>query len=437
MTRRPAGLHLAILALLASLAYAPALFLPLMEDDFPNLSYAVAHGSPAAAAALFHDPIFRVRATSAWLMYGLWKAFGLAPAAFHSASLLLHVANCWLLYGILRSLTVAAPLRAATTRALASVRERLPFFAASFFAVYEGHQEAVMWFSAMNEMLLFCFGAASLLLWLHAEGRISWELASLLAFALALVSKESAVIWLPLFLVARPRSGMRLAPHAVLAALAIAAVWSTRAFSFRFSDGSFSLAAPFWITWPRGCARVLWPWGWLALAAIAWLRNARLWRPAAAALAWIGIALVPYSFLTYSTQIPSRQTYLASAGLALLIGLALAHLSVLPDIGRKLAAAAAASILVVNVGYLWTKKRAQFLERAEPTERLIRLARQTSGPIFVACFPRNRYIAEEAVRMGAGKSPDTLVWSEAEAAQRGAARFCYGTPPARPAALPR
>jgi len=432
MTRRPVGLDLAILALLALLAYAPALSLPLMEDDFPNLSYAVAHGSPAAASALFHDPIFRVRATSAWLMYGLWKAFGLVPAAFHSASLLLHVANCWLLYGIVRSLTLAKARVVA-----APLGSRLPFFAASFFAVYEGHQEAVMWFSAMNELLLFFFGAVSLLLWLRAGGRIWMELARLLAFALALVSKESAVIWLPLFLVARPRSAVRLAPHAVLAASAIAAVWSTRAFSFRFSDGSFSLAAPFWITWPRGCARVLWPWGWLALAAIAGFRHVRLWRPAAAALAWMGIALVPYSFLTYSTQIPSRQTYLASAGLALLAGLALAHLSALPDIGRKLPAAAAASILLVNVGYLWTKKRAQFLERAQPTEQLIRLARQTAGPIWVECFPRNRYIAEEAVRMGAGKSPNILVWSEAEAAQRGAAPFCYGTPPARPAAPPR
>ena len=42
-------------------------------------------------------------------------------------------------------------------------------------------------------------------------------------------------------------------------------------------------------------------------------------RPAVA-LVWMGLALVPYSFLTYSTQIPSRQTYLASAGLALLAG---------------------------------------------------------------------------------------------------------------------
>jgi hypothetical protein len=44
----------------------------------------------------------------------------------------------------------------------------------------------------------------------------------------------------------------------------------------------------------------------------------------------------------------------------------------------------------------------------------------------VQCFPRSRYIAEEAVRVGAGRSPDILVWSQAEAAARKAeATFCF------------
>ena len=41
-----------------------------------------------------------------------------------------------------------------------------------------------------------------------------------------------------------------------LAALALAGVAATSGYSFRFSDGSFSLHAPFWITWPRGMAMV-------------------------------------------------------------------------------------------------------------------------------------------------------------------------------------
>jgi hypothetical protein len=86
------------------------------------------------------------------------------------------------------------------------------------------------------------------------------------------------------------------------------------------------------------------------------------------------------------------------------------------------------AIVALNIGYLWTKKRSQFLERAAPTEQLIRMARETPGPIWVKCFPRNRFIAEEAVHIGAGRSPDMLVWSEAEAAQRSAVTFCFGLP---------
>ena len=391
--RRSAGRDLAIVALLAVLAYAPAMSLPLMEDDYGNIGFALDHGAWAQLPALLSESIFRVRATSYWLMYGLWRGFGLAPWAYHAASLVLHMVNCWLVYRI--------------------VRERQPegaaaFFAAAFFAVYEGHQEAVMWFSACNELLAFLFGAWALLLWMRGK----W-VASAAVFALALVSKESAVIWLPLFVLVERRNLVRLLPHVALAGLAVGAVWITRTYSFRFWDGSFSLHAPFWITWPRGWLRLMWPWGWLSLAAIYWRRVSQMWQPA---LLWMAIALVPYIFLTYSTQIPSRQTYLASAGLALLVGLAAARL---PD--RRLLAAAVAVILAVNVGYLWTRKRAQFAERARPTEELIRLARQTNGPIYVQCFPRNGYIAEEAVHIGAGRPRGTVRWKP----EPGAVTFCY------------
>jgi len=408
------GTALLLLGLLAVLAYAPSLTIPLMEDDYPNLSQILGSGP----ATILADPIFRVRATSYCLMWLLWRWAGLGPLAYHVASLLLHIANTWLLYGV----CMAWPrMRAAA------------FWAAGFFAIAEGHQEAVMWFSAVNELWLFLFGMGALLCFLRRR-----TLAGVALFALALVSKESAAAVLALFLLVTPaaewrrsivRQAARLAPYGLLAAGVVASIFATRSYSFRFSDGSFSLHAPFWITWPHSYIRVLWIWGLLAGGAILAARDGALRRSALVALAWIGLALAPYSFLTYSTAIPSRQTYLASAGLAMLFGLAMAWWwEKLRMRRRSMAVMAAVMALVVahNVGYLWFRKRPQFLARAAPTEQLIALARSTPGPIWVRCFPGIDYSAEEAVQLAAGYAPGNLLWTREEAERRHAtAVFCF------------
>lgn len=416
-SRGPLVITLLLLAALCLLAYAPTLSIPLIEDDYPNLWEAHSYGPASALPVLLHNSVFRLRATTYWTMWPLWQLFRTTAWPYHLFSLLLHVVNVWLAYAVAWLWPRMRPAA---------------LWAAAFFAVAEGHQEAVMWFSAINELYLFLFGAASLALWLlacRAAGRWYWRAASAALFAMALISKESAVVWLPLFLLAAPVDWKSLWPHAALAALAVASVVASRGESFRFSDGSFSLNAPFWFTWPYGIARVLGVWGWIALAALLLFR---VRKPALVAIAWIGIALIPYSFLTYSRQIPSRQTYLASFGLALLVGLAMAQLVASKrGAGKWLRAATvvefvAAAVLLLNVEYLWSKKRAQFLARAEPTEQLIGLARQTDGPIWVQCFPRAPYIAQEAVHMAAGRSPSTLIWSQAEAERRKpAAVFCY------------
>jgi hypothetical protein len=403
--------QLLLISALCLAAYAPMLNLPLMEDDYPNIEQALKFGSPATPLA---DPIFRMRATSYWAMQAVYRTFHMSPAGYHTTSLLLHIANTWLLYFAL----LAWP----QTRSAA-------IWAAGFFAVHEGHQEAVMWFSAINELLQFFFGGLACLLWMCGR---RWLALSLLCFALALVSKESAVVCVALFgfaLMGRPkaRPAWTLLLYVGLAALAVASVAATRAYSFRFADGSFSLHAPFWITWLRGFARLMWIWGWVAAAILAIrYREVNARNPAIAALSWIAIALLPYSFLTYSTQIPSRQTYLASAGLAVLFGLAMAHLSAEGGRARKIAALLAVAALAHNVGYLWIRKRAQFITRAQPTEQLIRMARETGGPIWVECFPLAPITAEAALRLDVGLPPDQIIWNQSEAeARKPKSVFCY------------
>jgi len=207
-------------------------------------------------------------------------------------------------------------------------------------------------------------------------------------------------------------------PPVVLAAGCAVSIYLTRDNSFRFQDGSFSLQAPFWRIWPENFARLFWFWGLLGLAA-AWTRyRAVIWR----GLLWAGMGLLPYSFLTYSARIPSRQVYLASAGVALIVG---AGMAALEERRYRLTAVVCALMLVHNVGYLWIKKRAQFLERAEPTEQIIALGKSTRGPIYVQCFPRPGLIAQEALHLGAGKAASDVVWDAEEARRRGAVTFCY------------
>ena len=103
ITHMPHRTALALLALLATVAYAPMATVPLFEDDFPNLWQAQVFGSPADALALFQNPVFRLRATSYWMMFALWRLAKLAPLLYRLTSLLLHIqylASIWSLPGM-------------------------------------------------------------------------------------------------------------------------------------------------------------------------------------------------------------------------------------------------------------------------------------------------------------------------------------------------
>lgn len=418
---RPSPLVFCILTALVLLAYLPALTQPLLEDDYPNIVQARVYGPVSGWTEMFHDPVFRLRTTSWVLLNGLYGMFGMHAPAYYAVTILLHILNTWLVYGM------------GVWRALGY---ELTAWAAGFFAIYEGHQEAVMWVSASNETLMLVFGLLSFLAWIRfiESGKLLLYLASISAFCLALLSKESAVIFVPLLALTLAferrnvgRSFACLLPFGALALLAALSIVGTRSYSFRFQDGSFSWHAPFWLILPNNFARLLWFWGLLCLIAISIWKPSGYRRIVGIGAGWMAIGLIPYSFLTYSTRIPSRQFYLASVGLCLIVGFALQNFYRRYWPRRRGAViAACALILCANVIYLWTKKRAQYLERAAPTEQLIALARRTRGPIYVQCFPRPPLGAESAVQLMTGRPASDLVWNPAEAASRhAAATFCY------------
>jgi len=410
-----------VTGLLACIAYLPALGLPFISDDYLQIAHGRKFGPMSGWGNLATDALYRTRATSMPLTYWLEKAAGLSPLAFNVVSLALHVLNTWLVL----ALGIWKP-----------IGWRVSTVAAGFFAVYEGHQEAVVWFAAVPELLVFFFGLASLvmwLLWLERDCR-GWVLPSAAggAFLLALLSKESGVVMPAVFLVtaALHMERWRRIAAATLPMLAVSALYTAASFAGKaehqhFHDGTFSVTAPVWVTLANSIGRMFWFWGLLSLVAIAGLRPARWKLLVPASAVWVVITFLPYSFIAYMPRVPSRHTYLASAGLALIAGLA--FMAVAERRRWGITAALSAGLVLHNVGYLWTKKQRQYLARAEPTEELVRAGRSHNGAIVVRCFPYSQEIALRTLEVGANRDPETVFFEEAS--DQPAADFCYDRMP--------
>lgn len=420
----PAFKTLLLLAALALLAYLPSLSLPLLSDDHTQIWLAHRYGPPSRWAELAADPLYRCRATSILLTYVTEGLFGVSAFVLRASSLLLHVLNTWLVFAL---------------GAWKQIGWRVSAVAAAFFAVYEGHQEAVMWYAALPELLVFFFGLAALVAWvIWLESGMVRRGAYVAAFFLlvaALLSKESAVALVPLMLVAARaarlawrRIAVVLLPFGIVTASYVALNYAGRAANHHYSDGTFSLSAPFWFTLPHSALRMLWIWGLLAvLCLLAWRK--REWaRLGFLAGCWMVFALLPYSFLTYMTRVPSRHRYLAAVGLAWLV--AAAWIALGERLRRRRFAVltvVASAVVLHNCVYLWTKKRDQFLRRAEPVQALIEYSRHAEGLIHIRCFPYGETVARHAVEIGVGKPASLVVWDPA--GRQGGDAFCFPTHP--------
>jgi protein O-mannosyl-transferase len=107
------------------------------------------------------------------------------PLWFHVVNLLLHAGATCLLYFLLRTLLASFPRG-----------QIIAFAAALLFAVHPIHTEAVTWIVGRSEVLAAGFLFAA---WIfHLQDR---EIPALACFVLALLSKESAAVFLPLMFV--------------------------------------------------------------------------------------------------------------------------------------------------------------------------------------------------------------------------------------------
>lgn len=389
-----------LLVILAILPYAPVFVQPFVSDDYIQIDLGRRYGPVSAWGDLAADALYRCRATSIVMTNWTETLFGTTPAPYYITSVAMHVLNTVLLF-----LT-------AWKLGLGGVRS---YLAALFFAVQQRHHEAVMWYAALPELLLFFFCACFLLSWnvyARRKSTAHYCLATV-CFVLALLSKEAGVALVPiagLMLYQRGRSVWRAAPLAVLAAIYTAAIFAAKSNHLHLNDGTFSLHSPFILVWARSMGRMFWVWGVLGILAVALWRR-RTWRSLIPAAVWMSVALLPFCFLLYMPVVPSRHTYLAGAGVGFFVAggimAARSRFRSYPWVLPLLLT----SIVISSTGYLWTKKREQFLVRAEATEGLTRLARGTSGPIYVTCFPYGPDAADKALEIVLNQSGTRLIWN--------------------------
>ncbi len=387
----------ALVSLACALPYLRALTLPEISDTYLQVwlgrKYLHLNTWPELAA----DALYRCRATSIWLT-GITEAlFGSSLIVLKSESILLHTLNVALI---------------ASFGQFSKIGYRISIPTALLWGFTERHHEAVMWYAALPEQLVFGFAMLTLLAWLKwwQQDKPVYYAAAFGAFLLALLSKESAVAACALLavpLVYQPerwRRALRGAiPFLALSVLYFAFNMNARDTNLHWNDGTFKLGWHFLPVLVNSMSRLFSVWGFAALAVLIYHRRSIDWRLPAIALLWIPIALAPYSFVTYQPRVPSRHVYLASLGVAIVLAITFQHLYS----RRRAAVGLVVAYMAFNTGYIWFYKHDQFVERGEVTEQLIRDAKMITTrnglqPLQVSCFPLAPELASIALSQHLG-----------------------------------
>lgn len=191
------------LPLLSFLLLLPLLGYGFLSDDFPLI---VANPRLQSWSLFFQNlltPFFSFPTNpqlhywrpTTLLSYALeLRLWGGSPWGFHLTNILLHTANTLLLYLLLKRFRPEGPL---------------PWTASLLFLLHPAHGENIAWISGRTDLLAFLFLALSLLFRLEYEERKRGLSISLLFFTLALLSKEAALLFLPLLFLLFPSKGLK------------------------------------------------------------------------------------------------------------------------------------------------------------------------------------------------------------------------------------
>ena len=191
------------LPLLSFLLLLPLLGYGFLSDDFPLI---VANPRLQSWSLFFQNlltpfvsfptnPQLHYWRPATLLSYALeLRLWGISPWGFHLTNILLHTANTLLLYLLLKRFRPEGPL---------------PWTASLLFLLHPAHGENIAWISGRTDLLAFLFLALSLLFRLEYEERKRGLSISLLVFTLALLSKEAALLFVPLLFLLFPSKGLK------------------------------------------------------------------------------------------------------------------------------------------------------------------------------------------------------------------------------------
>lgn len=374
------GALVVCLSLLVALAFGRALEAPFFWDDDALIVKNPWLGTAAGLPRFFLPAYWRgltfaedyrpVEMLSYSLDHAFWRD---APAGYHLTNLLLHIFNCAALSVLVWILLGSAPVA---------------LLAGVLFAVHPMHSESVVWIQNRSELLsaalsLVCLCAFSR--WARGpRGGAGLYACALAAFALALLTKESAAV-VPLILaslLALPVAARRRAWGGLIAFAALAALFATVKLSLlphsRPSPSSallvgvypraaavgktlvlylgmlafparFSLDRRFMVPVPPPAAGPLLALAALALISAVALRGLARGRPWGVALSLTLLPLLPASNIVFLSGRPLAEgrLYLASAGLCL--GAAL----FINDAARRTHARRIAAALALALALAW------------------------------------------------------------------------------------
>lgn len=349
----------------AIIAYLPALNNGFIADDYVILY---------RLDLLKADPFYlhsvvpeNFRLTTYLVFASLRAVFGYQAWAFYLFNMALHAVNCLLLCRIVSDVTK---------------NSTVAIWSGVFFAVFQAPQEAVMWLAAMNETLCAFFLFVTFLLCFR--GRYTF---AAISFFAALFSKEMAVLFVVLLPLMEWFRGRRLPLEAWLALGAPSALfasvflWTFKG-NFQVAQGTYAPGFHAAVVLVKSLHRLIWPWGYLVAISVGWTVRQKIDRRALGWIALVPITMLPYIFVTYTNNIPSRQVYLASS---IFLPLLVTGLFWLRSTSYR--NAVLGIFVVFNIFYMWSVKDGQMVRRAAPTTELRNeLARHSPTTVRIRGF---------------------------------------------------